>query len=76
VTLPRFSQSGRYEVLVSRDKAGSQVVANGFGDAEENSGKVGVKVTLDLRSAQSGAYFLATVRDADNGMYYYPLRIK
>jgi hypothetical protein len=76
VTLPRFSESGRYELLVSRDKAGSQVVAKGFGDAEENAGKVGVKVTLDLRSAQAGAYFLATVRGADNGMYYYPLRIK
>jgi hypothetical protein len=76
VTLPRFSQSGRYEVLVSRDKAGSQVIANGFGNADENGGKVCVKVTLDLRSAQAGAYFLATVRGADNGMYYYPLRIK
>ena len=57
-------------------KAGSQVVAKGSGNAGENAGKVGVKVTLDLRSVQAGAYFLATVRGADNGMYYYPLRIK
>jgi len=32
-------------------------------------------VTLDLRAAKPGAYFLATVRGADNGMYYYPLKI-
>jgi hypothetical protein len=31
VTLPRFSETGRYEVLVSRDKAGSEVVAKGLG---------------------------------------------
>jgi hypothetical protein len=32
-------------------------------------------VTLDLRTAQAGEYFLATVRGADNGTYYYPLKI-
>ena len=76
VTLPRFSETGPYEVLVSRDKAGSQVVAKGSGDAEENEGKVRVKLTLDLRTVKAGEYFLATVRGADNGMYYYPLRIQ
>jgi hypothetical protein len=76
VTLPRFSEIGPYEVLVSRDKAGSQVVAKGSGAAEENEGKVRVKLTLDLRTAKAGEYFLATVRGADNGMYYYPLRIQ
>jgi hypothetical protein len=76
VTLPRFSETGGYEVLVSRDKAGRQVVAKGSGDGEENEGKVRVKVTLDLRTAKAGEYFLATVRGADNGMYYYPLRIR
>jgi hypothetical protein len=75
VTLPRFSETGRYEVLVSRDKAGSQVVAKGSGYGEDNDGKVRVKVTLDLRAAKAGEYFLATVRGADNGMYYYPLKI-
>jgi len=32
-------------------------------------------VTLDLRTAQTGEYYLATVRGADNGTYYYPLKI-
>ena len=75
VTLPRFSESGHYEVLVSRDKRGDEVVAKGSGDAVANAGKVTVGVTLDLRAAKPGAYFLATVRGSDNGMYYYPVQI-
>ena len=75
VTLPRFSEAGRYEVLVARDKSGNEVVAKGSGDAIANAGKVIVGVTLDLRAAKSGAYFLATVRGSDNGMYYYPVQI-
>ena len=75
VTLPRFSESGHYEVLVSRDKFGNEVVAKGSGDAVATAGKVIVGVTLDLRAAKPGAYFLATVRGSDNGMYYYPVQI-
>jgi hypothetical protein len=75
VTLPRFSESGHYEVLVSRDKLGNEVVAKGAGEAVADAGKVIVGVTLDLRSAKPGAYFLATVRGSDNGMYYYPVQI-
>jgi hypothetical protein len=75
ITLPRFSEDGRYEIMVSKDKAGRQVVAESSGDAKSTGGKVGVNVTLDLRAATPGAYFLATVRGADNGMYYYPLKI-
>ena len=33
-------------------------------------------VTLDLRAARNGSYFLATVRGKDAGAYYYPLTIK
>ena len=76
VTLPRFSQSGRYEVVVSQDRGGSQLVAKGFGTAVDINGKVGIDVTLDLRSAKAGSYFLATVRGSDNGTYYYPLQVK
>jgi hypothetical protein len=76
VVLPRFSEVGRYDVLVSRDKAGTQVVAMGAGNAAEVAGRVGVEVTLDLRAAKPGSYFLATVRGVDSGTYYYPLRIK
>jgi hypothetical protein len=75
VTLPRFSEAGRYEVLLSRDKFANEVLAKGSGEAVDNAGKVIVGVTLDLRAAKPGAYFLATVRGSDNGMYYYPVQI-
>lgn len=76
VTLPRFSQSGPYEILVSRDRLGNEGVAHGGGDAVESGGKVGLTVTLDLRNTSPGTYFLATVRGSDNGTYYYPLNVK
>ncbi len=75
VVLPRFSETGRYDVMVSKDKSGREVVAMGAGNATALEGKVTVDVTLDLRGAKAGAYFLATVRGADNGTYYYPLKI-
>ncbi len=46
----------------------------GIGDAIDKDDRVSVQVTLDLRSAKPGSYFLATVRGADNGTYYYPLQ--
>jgi hypothetical protein len=76
VVLPRFSEVGSYNVNVSQDKTGSQIIATGAGNAvERDGGKVLVNVTLDLRAAKPGAYFLATVRGTDNGTYYYPLKI-
>jgi hypothetical protein len=76
LTLPRFSDTGSYVVNVSKDKSGTQIVASGSGNAVEgDGGKSLLKVTLDLRAAQPGAYFLATVRGTDNGTYYYPLKI-
>jgi hypothetical protein len=77
VILPRFSETGTYSVKVSSDKSGNQVIAEGTGEAiEKDHGKVKVGVSLDLRRAKRGAYFLATVRGTDNGTYYYPLKIK
>ena len=75
VTLPRFSQTGRYEIRVSKDKAGTQLVAQGEGETVDVAGNTEVKVVLDLRDAKAGMYFLATVRGVDNGVYYYPLKI-
>ena len=76
VTLPRFSQSGPYSILVSKDRAGRNVVAHGTGDAVAAADKVRLVVTLDLRNAAPGTYFLATVRGSDNGTYYYPLKVQ
>jgi hypothetical protein len=35
-----------------------------------------VTVELDLRNAQSGAYFLSTTHEQEKASYYYPLQIK
>lgn len=75
VTLPRFSDAGQYEVLVSKDKTATQIVAKATGRTQEMNGRVILDVTLDLRAARSGSYFLATVRGEDAGAYYYPLTI-
>lgn len=76
VTLPRYSQTGEYGIFVSKDRAGREPVAKGIGTAAEVDQRVRVSVTLDLRTAQPGAYFLATVRGSDNGTYYYPLQVR
>ena len=75
VILPRFSEAGRYDVLVSKDKAGSDVIAMGAGKTQENDRILAIGVTLDLRSAKPGSYFLGTVRGSDHGAYYYPLEV-
>ena len=77
VVLPRFSDEGIYKLNVSTDKQGKNIVASGSGNAGQvDAGKVILPVTLDLRKAKAGSYFLATVRGTDNGTYYYPLQIK
>ena len=76
VTLPRFSDPGPYEILVSKDKTANHVVAKAAGRAQEMNSRELLNVTLDLRAARKGAYFLATVRGEDGGTYYYPLTVK
>ena len=76
VTLPRFSDPGPYQVLVSKDKTANQVVANAAGQAQEVNSRELLNVTLDLRAARKGAYFLATIRGEDRGTYYYPVTVK
>lgn len=75
VTLPQFSDSGSYNVLVSKDRAGREGAVHGSGNAVEADGKVTLTVTLDLRNIAPGMYYLATVRGSDNGTYYYPLKV-
>jgi hypothetical protein len=75
VVLPRFSEPGKYEILVSESQSGKGVIAEGSGTAIAGEGKVAFNVTLDLRSAKPGPYFLATLRGSDNGVYYYPVQI-
>ena len=74
--LPRFSDPGSYTVAVSKDKGGTEIVARGSGVTVAAGPRLLLGVTLDLRRAQVGSYFLATVRESDNGTYYYPLRVQ
>jgi hypothetical protein len=74
--LPRFSDPGSYTVAVSKDKGGTEIVARGSGMTVAAGPRLLLEVTLDLRRAQVGSYFLATVRESDNGTYYYPLKVQ
>ncbi len=74
--LPRFSDAGSYVVAVSKDRAGTSIVARGAVKTQSNGQQLLLDVSLDLRGAQAGSYFLATVRESDNGTYYYPLNVR
>ena len=74
--LPRFSDPGNYTVAVSKDKGGTDIVARGSGMTVGDGQRLLLEVTLDLRRAEVGSYFLATVRESDNGTYYYPLKVQ
>ena len=77
IVLPRFSESGRYEVAVTRDQAGNAVQAHGIATAAtDNEGREELSVDLDLRNAEKGPYFLSTTHEQDQASYYYPLEIK
>jgi hypothetical protein len=74
--LPRFSDPGSYVVAVSKDRAGTAIVARGSGKTVADGPRLFLDVPLDLRGAEVGSYFLATVRESDNGTYYYPLNVQ
>ena len=74
--LPRFSDPGNYVVAVSKDRAGAAIVARGSGKTVADGPRLFLDVALDLRGATVGSYFLATVRESDNGTYYYPLNVQ
>lgn len=74
--LPRFSDPGSYVVAVSKDRAGTAIAARGNGKTVADGPRLFLDVLLDLRAAPAGSYFLATVRESDNGTYYYPLNVQ
>jgi hypothetical protein len=74
--LPRFSDPGSYVVAVSKDRDGAAIVARGTGKTIGSGQRLLLDVSLDLRGAEAGSYFLATVRESDNGTYYYPLNVQ
>jgi hypothetical protein len=76
IVLPRFSTPGRYVVAVTHDKTGSGSVAEGSAPAVSDGSREVVTVTMDLRSAKAGPYFLSTTHEKDEASYYYPLDIR
>lgn len=74
--LPRFSDPGSYVVAVSKDRAGTAIAARGSGKTFADGPRLFLDVPLDLRGASAGSYFLATMRESDNGIYHYPLTVQ
>jgi hypothetical protein len=76
VVLPRYSESGRYAVAVTRDQTGNDLLAQGSATAISAGDRKEVSIDLDLRNSQPGSYFLSTTHERDQASYYYPLQIK
>ena len=75
IILPRFSGTGHYTILVLKPNSSDSAIAEGSGNATGNDTVAEVKVRLNLTNAAPGIYRLATRREGDQAMYYYPLRI-
>jgi len=73
---PRYSESGRYTVAVTRDRTGNDLLAHGSATAIGTGDRETVSIDLDLRNSQPGSYFLSTTHEQDQASYYYPLQIK
>jgi hypothetical protein len=76
IILPRFSRSGQYTIAVTSDRYGRDVVAKAIGSVKGDGPKEVMTLTLDLRAAKPGTYFLQTTRDGDASSYFYPLTIE
>jgi hypothetical protein len=76
IVLPRYSESGRYAVAVTRDRTGNDLLAHGSATAIGTGDREQVSIDLDLRNSQPGSYFLSTTHEQDQASYYYPLQIK
>jgi hypothetical protein len=76
IILPRYSESGKYSVAVTRDRTGDDLLAHGSATAIGTADREQVSIDLDLRKSQPGSYFLSTTHEQDQASYYYPLQIK
>lgn len=76
VILPRYSEAGRYEIAVSRDQTGRDLLAHANAVATGTKDREEVSVYLDLRKSRPGSYFLSTTHEQDQASYYYPLQIR
>jgi hypothetical protein len=74
--LPRFSQPGAYTIMVAGDRDGNGRMACATGIATTAGNQTKLTVTLDLRGAKPGAYFLLTELSGEQDFYSYQLNIQ
>ena len=74
ILLPRFSEPGPYSVSVLEAKEAS-ARAEAAGLAVQEGARTSLIVTLDLRAAKPGRYYLSTTHGKEAAAYYYPLQI-
>lgn len=75
IVLPQFSGTGHYVVAILKSRTDESPLAKGSGIATGNDGHAEVRVAIYLSRVNPGDYLLATWRDADKALYYYPLQI-
>lgn len=75
VILPRLSEPGKYTIGIAPSRNETNIV-QGSGIAAGNGAQETVTVTLDLRSAKPGVYFLTTTHDRSAASYYYPVTVQ
>ena len=76
IILPRYSGAGRYDVAVTRDQAGQDILAHASSMAIGSGDREQVSVYVDLRKSRPGSYFLSTTHEQDQASYYYSLQIR
>ena len=74
--LPRFSESGAYTIMVASDRKGRGRLACTTGIATTIGNQTKLAVTLDLRGAKPGDYFLLTDLSGQEAFYSYPLHLQ
>jgi hypothetical protein len=74
--LPRFSESGAYQVMVALDRNGKNGLACASGTAASIGSRTALDVALDLRGAKPGDYWLLTRLNGEDDFYSYPLKIQ
>lgn len=73
--LPYYSPIGNYRIIVSKDRSGDRIKAEGAGPAVAQGSRTEVYVRLDLRRVAPGTYYLGTALEGDGAPYYYPLTL-
>jgi hypothetical protein len=78
ITLPQFSPEGRYVVAILKSRTENTAIVLGSSTTSAKKGKEALVITLDLTTARSGRYFLATRREEQGqqeAAYYYPVLV-